>query len=459
MLSVWLAGALSPGSGFIVLFVLSALFSFGHASLFVAAPLAFVGALVAGVLPFTLYRLSGLTRFSHTLLLPLWVVAAYGLAGTWLPENVAAVFFNARSLPSLHIGGTELVLTAVGLLALTHWVAAVVLYVWQRHAHPLGILGAGVGAAAGGAVFLAGVEAFHLLDFGVLFHTGPSYAWLAALSGALLQSRDVVEYKGAQPWAGRDVSLLQCPSSGAALTVQEQNGQEALVSAGGARYAIVDGIPQFASQCAGLNKKYRRLYQLIGGFYEDFQRVFFALNGISQKKYFSQYLGLLEIRPGDRVLETSVGTGLNIYYLPRGAQYFGLDLSPVMLENACRFLARMKADITLLQGNAEALPFAEASMDVVFHCGGINFFSDRKSAVTEMIRVAKPGSRILIADETEKLVRNVYEKVPLSGLFFRQKDRKAVSVPRDLIPPDMEEVEVHLFRNAEFYALTFRKPV
>ena len=53
----------------------------------------------------------------------------------------------------------------------------------------------------------------------------------------------------------------------------------------------------------------------------------------------------------------------------------------------------------LLLGNGEQLPVEDETFDGVFHVGGINFFNDKKSAIDEMIRVAKSGARILIADD------------------------------------------------------------
>src|ERR1035437_6592337 len=100
-------------------------------------------------------------------------------------------------------------------------------------------------------------------------------------------------------------------------------------------------------------------------------------------------MSLLEAKPRDRGLEPSVGTGLNYKYLPRGVQLSGLDLSPEMLANCKANLKRWKMDADLYLGNAESLPFADSSFDVVFHVGGINFFNDRAKAIREMIRVAK----------------------------------------------------------------------
>ena len=75
-----------------------------------------------------------------------------------------------------------------------------------------------------------------------------------------------------------------------------------------------------------------------------------------------------------------------------------------------------------------------------------------------MIRVAKPGSRILIADETEKHVKGAYERIPITNRFFKNR-REAVTAPVDLVPPEMGEIRLELLRDGRFYALTFRKPL
>ena len=91
-------------------------------------------------------------------------------------------------------------------------------------------------------------------------------------------------------------------------------------------------------------------------------------------------MNLLEVKPGDSVLETSVGTGLNFKYLPHGVELAGLDLagldlSSEMLLNCQANLHRWHMDATLVLANAEDLPFADSSFDVVFHVGGSNFFN------------------------------------------------------------------------------------
>ncbi len=262
-------------------------------------------------------------------------------------------------------------------------------------------------------------------------------------------------------WSARSesVALLRSPISGEPLHVEGNGSREFLMSSSGERFPIDGNIPVFVRQqdVAGPNLKYNHLYQTIGGFYDDSQRVVCALTGMNRDAYVMKYLGRLEVRPGDLVLETSVGTGLNFQYLPREIRRMGLDLSAAMLD-ACRLnLQRWKMDADLVRGNAESLPFADDAFDVVFHVGGINFFSDRGRAIREMIRVAKPGSLILIADETEEHVQRAYENIPVTREYFKDRT-EAVAAPMDLIPEGMEEIRLETIQNGRFYALTFRKP-
>ena len=164
-----------------------------------------------------------------------------------------------------------------------------------------------------------------------------------------------------------------------------------------------------------------------------------------------------KIRPGSRVLEVSVGTGQNIRFLPGSAAYFGLDISMGMLRRCRSNLKRWSRRAALLiQGAAEHLPFVDGAFDSVLHMGGINFFNDRAQALREMVRVAKPGTKIVIVDETED-IRRRYEKTPLTGSFYRGQHASA-SAPVEQLPSGMKEVRVKTIAGGELYCLTFRTP-
>jgi len=224
------------------------------------------------------------------------------------------------------------------------------------------------------------------------------------------------------------------------------------------RFPIEDNIPIFVQQddIVGLNKKYRAFYELSAPLYDLFVRLCSYLWGGSEALWRQEFLHELEINEGDRVLEVSVGTGGNLRLLPETADYFGLDLTMGMLKQCRRNLRRWQRSATLFNGIAERLPFDDESFDVVFHVGGINIFNDQEVAIQEMIRVARPGSKILIVDETDEGIRH-YEKMPGLRLLVRS-ERQAAKAPVDLVPLEMLDINVTTVSNGAFYCLTFQKP-
>lgn len=232
-----------------------------------------------------------------------------------------------------------------------------------------------------------------------------------------------------------------------------------LANESGERFPIEDGIPIFiqSDDIVGLNKKYRTFYELSAPLYDFFVRLYSYLWGGSEALWRQEFLRELEIDEGVRVLEVSMGTGGNLRLLPQTAEYFGLDLTKGMLKQCRRNLHRWQRSAAIFNGNAECLPFDDASFDVVFHVGGINFFNDQEAAIQEMIRVAKPGSKILIVDETDEGIRQ-YEKMPGLGLLVRS-ERPAAKAPVHLVPSEMLDINVTAVSNGSFYCLTFRKPL
>ena len=103
-----------------------------------------------------------------------------------------------------------------------------------------------------------------------------------------------------------------------------------------------------------------------------------------------------KLAPGQTVLDVACGTGVFAREaLPRmlpGGAVIGLDCNPDMLAVA----RRRASDIDWRQGQAEALPFADHSFDVVASQFGLMFFEDRRAALEQMWRVLRPGGRLVI---------------------------------------------------------------
>ena len=146
----------------------------------------------------------------------------------------------------------------------------------------------------------------------------------------------------------------------------------------------------------GANLRNMRLYDLFAPVY----RFFAAFSGWSQgeAEYRRAVAEELGIQPGMRVLEVGIGNGAMIPYLPDGAQLFGLDISAGMLRGCQRNLARRDRAAHLFQGEGCKLPFRIGVFDRVFQVGGIHRFANPARAIREMVWVAKPGGKIVIAD-------------------------------------------------------------
>jgi SAM-dependent methyltransferase len=102
-----------------------------------------------------------------------------------------------------------------------------------------------------------------------------------------------------------------------------------------------------------------------------------------------------EVHAGQRVLDVACGTGVVAVTAARaGAIVRGLDLAPALLERA-RYNAQVAGfGVDFLEGDAESLPYEDASFDVVLSQFGHIFAPRPPVVIAEMLRVLKPGGRI-----------------------------------------------------------------
>ncbi len=126
------------------------------------------------------------------------------------------------------------------------------------------------------------------------------------------------------------------------------------------------------------------------------ESLFWLLNG-GERRARETVLGHLPKTSGVRLLDVAIGDGVYTSWLPGDWSIVGVDISTAQLA-ACQ---RRNAgrDLELVLGEAEDLPFRDGEFDAVLSNGGFNHFNDPDRALREMVRVAKPGAPIVIADE------------------------------------------------------------
>ena len=123
------------------------------------------------------------------------------------------------------------------------------------------------------------------------------------------------------------------------------------------------------------------------------------------------------IKPGDRVLEVGVGTGINASLYPRDCAVTGIDFSSSMLEKARSRVARKGIEnVRLIEMDAADLKFADGAFDIVYAPYVISVVPDPVAVAREMHRVCRPGGRIVILNH------------------FRSPNRLLASIERAISP-------------------------
>jgi ubiquinone/menaquinone biosynthesis C-methylase UbiE len=110
------------------------------------------------------------------------------------------------------------------------------------------------------------------------------------------------------------------------------------------------------------------------------------------------------VRAGERVLDVACGTGNTaLAARARGAEVTGLDLTPELLAVAReREAAEGLSGIHWREGDAENMPFEDASFDVVVSSCGLMFAPDQQRVAAEVARVTRPGGRVAIQAWTQE---------------------------------------------------------
>jgi ubiquinone/menaquinone biosynthesis C-methylase UbiE len=134
------------------------------------------------------------------------------------------------------------------------------------------------------------------------------------------------------------------------------------------------------------------------------------------------------------VLEVAIGTGRNLPFYLSGIRLVGLDLSVGMLALAHHRARELAMRVDLLQGDAQAMPFANAAFDTVVCTLGLSSVSDDRAAVAEMHRVLRPGGRVVLLGHVVSPYRPIRVLQRMIERVGADHQRPADAQTRQVIP-------------------------
>jgi len=269
------------------------------------------------------------------------------------------------------------------------------------------------------------------------------------------------------------MDLLRCPDC---LGPLSRDGDDLHCGTCPRIYPVVRGVPGLLldDQLTGLNRRFRRIYDGMSPVYDRMEPLFArAFGGKDEAR--GQVLEPLEFVEGAKVLDVGCGTATMFEHCPvplDRMRVHGIDLSWGQVVRARRKADRRGWSVVLSQASAEQLPFADGTFDVVYHMGGINFFSSPSRAVEEMVRVARPGATLSIVDEAPRVVgpTRVFSRIGMERVdravlrmmwagregeraFLDRHDRDPAGwAPEGVVDPSLVEIW-----NGLGFRLSFRK--
>lgn len=255
--------------------------------------------------------------------------------------------------------------------------------------------------------------------------------------------------------------FLRCPKCHAELNINKAETFVVCKRDSSHRFPIINGILSFVKreEIPPEDAKWVFEYDEMAERYDESIKVYDSWLGVNFAEEFRTVIKRIPIKPTQRVLDISTGTGAVFFSIKEvypnvKIEAVGVDLSLGMLRVALGKFKHAGIKVPLFHAQVKELPFKDESFDIITHHGGINTFAGIPATLKEWTRVLKPEGTLLVSDEglspTARKTQRGLKIVEDNGLFGLQP-------PLEHLPPQLETVELRWIAKDTFYTITCQK--
>lgn len=225
-------------------------------------------------------------------------------------------------------------------------------------------------------------------------------------------------------------------------------------------FYFVNGVPDFTYplDLAEIDEAFRETYNKLADEYDKFANIPFETFKTTEHEVRVKITNELNLSNDLNVLEIGAGDGRGAEYiasaLGKNAVFHVQELSPAFLRKAMERLRKFEKSTSIVYSIASAmyLPFSDNSFDRLHHFGGFNTFSDQKRCFDEMVRVVKPGGRIVIGDEG---MAPWLRQTEMGKIMMNSNPLLEYEIPFDKIPVVARNVKIEWIMMGAFFLLSF----
>jgi ubiquinone/menaquinone biosynthesis C-methylase UbiE len=207
-----------------------------------------------------------------------------------------------------------------------------------------------------------------------------------------------------------NLNFFKCPETKDSLEIKVENTliEDELIDGiltttdNQRQYFVKNGIPDFTIWSERAKNNYAiDLFKSKADEYDKYQHLSFETFYQEENAVRNSMIDKLYLKENSKVLEVNAGTGRDSVLISKRLSKDGIlhvqDISGEMLSHCKIKLNDLDTPFEIHQGNASRLPYENQSFDAVYSFGGVgmNTYLNNKDAIAEMVRVTKPGGRIV----------------------------------------------------------------